>query len=364
MELKPQIIKIIRDKGYITISDFMGMALSTYKDSYYRKKNPFGSQGDFITSPEISQMFGEMIGIWIYNQWVLLGKPSNLNLVELGPGQGVLMRDALKVILKSEMAGCFSVFMLDINEELILRQKENLHFFDRVKWIKNISDVPNSISIFVANEFFDALPISQYIKEKLEWKEVILRTAEHKKEIIFDKLSLHNIQNDHFKYEHKNANDGAIIEESIAATIFIKELSNHSEKYGSISLIIDYGYDVVSKSRKPEQYHPTLQAIKQHQYTPLLTHIGDADLSAHVDFNHLKKTASASGASSFGTMSQHDFLQKLGIEIRLQKLKEANPELKQILDSQYDRLMSRSQMGELFKAMCITKKGVQPFLFD
>jgi len=364
MELKLQIIKEIKDKGYITISDFMKIAMSTYKDSYYRRKNPFESKGDFITSPEISQMFGELIGIWIYNQWALLGKPSNLNLVELGPGSGVLMRDILKVILRTDMAESFFIFMVDINHELVLKQKENLHFFNKIRWIESISDVPNSISIFIANEFFDALPISQYIKEKLEWKEVILRATEHNDDIIFARLSLHDIQNEHFKYEYKNARDGAIIEESRESLDTIRILAQHSNKYDSISLIIDYGYDVIPKLRKHTQYFPTLQAIKQHNYTPLLTHIGNTDLSAHVDFYALKKTAIASGASSFGAITQREFLQNLGINLRLQKLVDTNSNLQTILKNQYNRLMSKSQMGELFKVISISRKGTTPFLFD
>lgn len=365
MEIKTLLFQEIRKRGYISISEFMEIALTLFPSSYYRFKNPFSDQGDFITSPEVSQMFGEMVGIWVYNQWQLLGKPSPVNLVELGPGQGLLMRDLIKVILKTEMkAALAAVYFYDVNEILIEKQKQNLSFFDNTKWTSDLNKLPNIPCIFIANEFFDALPINQYVKEKETWRQVILKDNPEGTNIIFEKITVNDNLNEFFNSNYKNAKDGAVIEESTHAAEYIKFLSRHSLDYQSASLIIDYGYDIEPAIRKETQFYSTLQAIKEHKYSPLLEEIGRADISAHVDFQFLKQQIEYHKAKVEGAITQRDFLLMLGIEIRCQKLIEFNPSMRKILTAQLERLVSKKGMGELFKLICITHPRNNQFIFE
>ena len=353
MEIKDTIHNLIKEKGYITISEFMIVALTSYPNSYYRAKNPFDYHGDFITSPEVSQIFGEILGVWVYQQWINKNKPSTIYLVELGPGRGVLMRDLLRAISHSEMFNSVSVVLYDVNEVLIEEQKKNLKFFNRVKWIDKIEKFPQETSIFISNEFFDALPINQYVKENGRWYELVLMFSEENN-IIFDKILTSDLINDRLNHEHKNSRDGAIVEESKITAYYIKLLADHSENYNSISLIIDYGYNIEPSSRKNSQYLATLQAIKKHKYTILLDDIGSADISAHVDFYAIQKTAIYnSKVKTTKVITQREFLQKNGIEIRFKDLLSRNPSLSNVLNSQYSRLVSKNQMGDLFKVIAI-----------
>lgn len=354
MEIRNIIFKKLREKGHLTISEFMEIALTGYDHSYYRAKNPLERDGDFITAPEVSQMFGEMIGIWVYKQWLILGKPKKLNIVEFGPGRGVLMRDLLRVVLKTDMKNHISVFLYDVNEALIKKQKDTLATFSDVRWLENISQVEAETSIFIANEFFDALPITQYIKVNENWYESILRSTPAGDNIIFDKFEVEEYINEYLNYEHKNAKDGAIIEESKISADYVRLLANHVKNHGSSVLILDYGYDVEPGERQSSQYFSTLQGIKKHQYTPILHDIGNVDISAHVDFNRIRKIAGNIEVKVSNTITQKEFLLEQGISQRLQDLVLKNPELKNILYSQYDRLVSDKEMGNLFKAMVIS----------
>ena len=355
MEIEIELINRIKEEGHISISDFMKLVLTQSKSSYYRSKNPIGEQGDFITSPEISQMFGEMIGIWVYQQWLKLGK-NHINLVELGPGNGSLTRDVIKVLSKTDMQNKFSVRLFEINEELKNAQKESLRSIKQnVNWIRELDEIENKQSIFLANEFFDALPINQYIKEKNTWKEFILKLSPGANQIIFDKKQVPDQLDEQFKYEYIHAKDGAIIEESIEALQIAKFLAQHAKKFDSAALIVDYGYDIKSQDRVSNQFYSTLQAIKEHKYVPILDKLGSCDLTAHVDFNKLKLAINSSGAKSFGTITQRDFLKSLGIDLRANILMKLNPELKNILNSQLKRLTDKGQMGNLFKVLTIAK---------
>ena len=364
MNLTNILFQEIKARGHVTIREFMELALTSHPSSYYRAKNPLNEEGDFITSPEVSQMFGEMVGVWIYNQWLLLGCPKQINLVELGAGQGVLMRDILKVLLKTDMKECFSVYLYDVNQVLISKQKENLEFFSDVNWVKNLVELPKLTSIFVANEFFDALPINQYVKVKKEWMQVVIKTTPEQNELIFDNMPIHHDLGSQLNKDYVNANEGAVVERSEIAAGYLKTLALHSKNYGSVSLIIDYGYDIEPVLRKSTQFLQTLQSIKNHTFTHVLKDVGKADLTTHVDFNYLRKLAIDNKVKALGAINQRDFLISLGIEIRLGKLIEANPLLKDVLEAQYNRLVSHKQMGELFKAICISKIQDNQFLFE
>lgn len=365
MSIRNEIFKITQFRSYVPIDEFMEIILTKHSDSYYKSKNPFDlEQGDFITSPQISQMFGEMIGVWVYNQWNKLGCPSHINLVELGPGTGALMRDLLSVLRKTDMFSAVDVCLYEVNPKLILIQKKMLENFEKITWISNPSEFPNSISIFVSNEFFDVFPIKQFIKAKEIWQEVVITSNAAGDDLIFDRINVNTELNEHLSYEYKNAGDGAVVEESQELGSFVKALASHVREHNSCALAIDYGYDINPDIRKATEYNGTLQGIKAHKFCPILDNIGEADLTAHVNFDFIRKVASSNFIKATHTIDQGEFLIKLGIDTRVTNLIKANPDLTKVLRNQHSRLVSVDGMGKLFKVIALSKKDQENFLFD
>tara|TARA_B110000503_G_scaffold141889_1_gene236875 strand:- start:766 stop:1881 length:1116 start_codon:yes stop_codon:yes gene_type:complete len=354
MPIDSNIRNIIKAKGCIKIDDMMREVLSNTPNSYYKITKNIGKYGDFITSPEISQLFGELIALWAIEKWQELGAPKKLLLIELGPGQGQLMQDFLRVAkLIPEFFNATQIYLLEINQHFIKKQKSNLAEYDKnIKWISDIKQIPKLPSIIISNEFFDALPIKQYMKVKDKWFESILVIDPIDERIKYDKIELHIALQRQLALDHINAQDGAIIEESIESLDIVRFLSKHINNYRGAKLIIDYGYALEAPTRTRGQYNSTLQAIKEHQYHSIIDSLGEADLTAHVDFDALKKAAHEQGVNNYSISSQKEFLTKYGIEIRLQALKiSASQEEKSILDKQVFRLTSSQQMGELFKVL-------------
>ena len=348
----------IKQHGHIKIDDMMREVLSTNKESYYRSTKTLGEEGDFITSPEISQLFGEIIALWAIERWQNLGSPEKFALVELGPGRGKLMQDFLRVAkLAENFYAASEIFLYEINPFFIDSQKANLIEYNKtISWIKNIEDLPQIPTIFVANEFFDALPIKQYLKVKAKWFESTLVTDPTDGRIKFSKIGLHKALQTQLLSEHKNAKDGAIIEESIESLGIMRKLSEHIQKYTGGALIIDYGYNIHSHERKRGHYNSTLQAIKNHQYSPVIDTLGEADLTAHVDFNALSKAAKERSIKNIAFGTQREFLIKYGIKIRLESLKKSlSVQDFSVVEKQVFRLISTSQMGELFKVLELLK---------
>ncbi len=364
MSVRQEIREIIEEKSSIPIDEFMQIAMSKLGSSYYRSKQPLGANGDFITAPEISQLFGEMLGIWCIDSWYKLGKPSKCNLLEYGAGRGILMRDLLR-IAKTDKAfyDALDIWIIDINPILVETQKTILKQFDdkKIKWIKAIHEVSKHPTIILANEFFDALPIKQYEKQNGIWKEKILVFREEKKPLEFALTNVDFELNNILSSEHPNALEGAILEKSPESIKIIEEIHAHIVLNKGAALIIDYGYDIEPNHRTKNQYNSTLQALKNHKYTNILTSLGEADLSAHVDFYALKKASS--GLYVFGTISQRKLLENCGINIRLNSLKKSNPDLSSLLQAQYKRLMDVDKMGALFKAIAICSEEEAPIGF-
>jgi len=357
----------IAQHGYIGIDDMMRITMSASSSSYYRSKQPLGQDADFITSPEISQMFGEMIGVWCVDIWQRLGRPSDVTLVELGPGRGLLMRDLLRATQHVKgFHDAIHIELLEINPLLIDAQKEVLSFFShKIRWITSINEITKSQSIIVANEFFDALPSKQYIKVKKEWNEIVLM-IDPKNHLKFEHCAvLSKILAEQLLHEHPRAGDGAVIEESIESLSVIKYLTDHIKLYDGAMLVIDYGYDLPPILRQDYQYTSTLQAIHNHQFHHILATLGEADLSTHVDFYAMKAVAEARHGLVFGSVEQGEFLRRLGIEVRLKALITQNPGTEVLLKKQYHRLTSKEQMGSLFRAIAITgRESMLPLGFS
>lgn len=359
MPIDSKIRKLIEQNGSIKLDEMMLQVMSVNSSSYYQKQDKLGCLGDFTTAPEISQLFGEMIALWAIDQWHKMGCPRKTNLVELGPGQGVLMRDFLNVAkLVPEFYQSLSIELIEINPHFIKKQKTNLKLaglpIKHHTAIQYISKIP---SIIIANEFFDAMPIKQYIKSKELWYESILIIDPTDGKIKFDKIELGKELQHYLLQEHSNAYDGAVIEESPKSLEIIKFISKHIMKFGGASLVIDYGYDIDPIKRMRNQYDPTLQAIKNHKYCPLLETLGEADLSAHVDFYALKTIGKDIGINVYGSITQRDFLIANGILLRSKLLQNKLPTIEaNIIAKQVDRLIAPNKMGLLFKVLCLVQE--------
>ncbi|MEQ1789266.1 MAG: SAM-dependent methyltransferase [Rickettsiales bacterium] len=331
MALEELIKTRIKKYGAITIAEYMEIALSHPQHGYYMKRDPLGVAGDFITAPEISQVFGEIIGAWLAHNWQLLGAPEDIALVELGAGRGTLMADILRSTKNVKgFHNALSVHLVEISP--ILKQKQwktlaNKH--PRIEWHNSVDSLPQLPLLLVANEFFDALPIHQFVDgaERMVWLD------------INDKLCF-------------SADDGEVTETCEPAIAIIKKIAEHIVTHSGAALIIDYGYVEGSKG-------DTLQAMKNHAYCPVLENAGDADITAHVDFLSLAKAARGAGANVFEAIPQGAFLMRLGAGARTTALCEiSSPEQQQTLISGLKRLADPQEMGELFKVMAITSKQI------
>lgn len=335
MTLEALIKKRIQQFGPISVADYMALCLSHPEHGYYMKRDPLGKEGDFTTAPEISQIFGELLGLWMAAQWQKQGKPKAL-LVELGPGRGTLINDVLRSTKK--VVGFhenISVHLVEISPTLKQKQWKTLAGkHERISWHEDISELPDDAPIFfLANEFFDALPIRQFIENNERM------------------IGLDDGGALTFLPSTKHQALSTIFETCEPAQTIISHLASRIVKQGGAGLVVDYGYT--------DGAGDTLQAMKNHAYAPVLETPGEADLTAHVDFTALKKAALSSGASVFGAIPQGKFLLQIGASQRLMNLcLSANETQKQSLMSGFERLISHEAMGELFKVMALLPSGV------
>jgi SAM-dependent MidA family methyltransferase len=352
--------QLIKENGSISIYQFMEVAMYDKNHGYYINANPIGKDGDFITAPEISQLFGEMIGLYCVEKWIKMREPAKFNLVELGPGRGTLMADCLRAtkhIINFSQA--INIHLVETNIKLIELQKKALKGH-KVYWHNEVSTIPTDLPlIIIANEFFDCLPINRYIKNQGRWYEQHVSIIPKAEEFCLTQIPTDINFSQSLSLEHPNSNHGAVIEICYPAIKIIQQLANIFKKTPGSILIIDYGYDYDPLIRK--SYNGSLQAVKDHNFHPIFSDISRADLTAHVDFFALKVTASSNFCSTIGTVTQREFLQKLGIDIRAQNLKKnATIEQKIEIDSGLDRLINPSQMGNLFKVLEIFSNHLIP----
>ena len=345
--LGQRIARLIEAQGPISIAQFMTIALHDPQNGYYATRDPFGAGGDFITAPEVSQMFGELLGLWIAQSWHDQGKPK-ARLVELGPGRGTLMSDALRVIkqLMPAFLSSVEIVLIEASPALTAIQKDTLKDSGAsVRWAAQFADALADKPLFLlANEFFDALPIRQYVKTERGWCE---RMVVAKDDALDFALSPDTTPID------TDAPIGGFIENAPAATAIVQQISEVIARQGGAALIVDYGYDANAG------FGETLQAVSAHNYASVLEAPGDADLSAHVDFAALANTARAAGAEPFGPVTQGDLLEALGIVQRAATLARGKLGTDSDIDRQLERLVQPDQMGTLFKALAIMPKGAR-----
>lgn len=355
LDLGDQINAQIRATGPMSISTYMRLCLTHPTLGYYKKADPLGAKGDFVTAPEISQLFGEMIGIWLANTWTSLGAPKAFDLVELGPGRGTLLADALRVIKNVPgMIDAMRLALVETNPALIEKQKNLLTPFTPI-WVTELSQLDDHTTpiLMVANEFFDALPIRQFIKKDGTWHERLIGLEGDKRQYGLSPTPLHT---ELIPDQMKDSSDGAIFEQSLLSQDVISTISDKLQNRSGALLAIDYGYTQT-------QIGDTFQAIENHQFADPLANPGKADLTAHVDFESLAKAATHTTGTDQNTLTQAAFLKAMGIVERTESLKAKNPDHAANLETDLNRLIGDTEMGSLFKCLCISSEGLNPYPF-
>lgn len=339
----------IARQGPIPVERFMALANA----AYYARGAAIGRDGDFITAPEISQVFGELIGAWCVNQWTVMGRPDPVRLIELGPGRGTLMADLLRVAaLDRAFLAAIDLHLVETSPALRARQKQALGGW-RARWHDSIDAVPEGPLLLVANEFLDALPIRQWVRGEDGWRERLVGLADGR--LVFQESPDPDPQAPAILASaHQAAPLGAIVEHCPDAHALIAAVAGRVARDGGYALFIDYG---------PAESAPgdSLQAVRRHRPAPILERPGQADLTAHVDFQSLAATAGLAGVAVFGPLGQGEWLRRLGIDIRTQALvAQAPPETTRALAQATQRLIAPAEMGTLFKTMALAPKTSLP----
>jgi SAM-dependent MidA family methyltransferase len=343
--LAEQLRDLIAFEGPITVERYMALCLR----HYYATRDPLGARGDFTTSPEISQMFGELIGLWMLEVWHGMGRPDPCRLIELGPGRGTLMADLLRATkLLPDFSSAVSVHLVETSPALRERQRACLSTSGfRIEWHDRLEDVPPGPALLVANEFFDALPIRQFVATARGWCERLVGLEG-------DRLTF-GLRAEPEKGLRPPRHVGDVLEWPAASIDVAKQLGRRLGSETGAALIIDYGY-------WGPAFGDTLQALKRHAYVDPLSGPGEADLTTHVDFQRLAQAASEAGARVHGLSQQADFLLALGIEARAAGLRRrATPAQSADIDRALARLTERGPkgMGELFKVLAVTHNELE-----
>lgn len=353
MSLKSRIAALIEAQGPMSVAQFMMVALLDAKDGYYATRDPLGAKGDFITSPEISQMFGEMVGLWLVQAWADQGAPKNPRLVELGPGRGTLMADILRTAaVAPDFVADLEVVLIEASPVLQEIQADRLRGLGAdVSWQAQFDDSLSDRPLFlVANEFFDALPVRQYVKSQRGWCERMV-TVTPQGDLAFA-LAPVPVPPATIPQDRQGAPEGGVYEAAPAATALMEDIARIVAARGGAALVIDYGYGAQAG------FAETLQAVGGHAFADVLAEPGHADLSAHVDFAALAEAAQRGGAHVAGPVTQGRFLASIGITERAEQLMKANPQSAADVLAATERLIGTGQMGTLFKALAVTPPGL------
>jgi SAM-dependent MidA family methyltransferase len=340
LPLERLVRETISAEGPMRLDRYMGLCLGHPAYGYYMRRDPFGTEGDFITAPEVSQVFGELIGIWCAAAWQAAGAPQIFNLVELGPGRGTLMSDLLRTAAKAmpDFVKAAAIHLVETSPKL--RELQRQAIGGEVRWHDDLATVPPGPLVLVANEFFDAIPIRQFEKRDGRWHERVVGLRD-------DRLILGLVEAE----IGGQGQDGDIIEFAPARSQIAAVIGQRLAAAPGAALIIDYGH----LSSAPGD---TLQAMRAHAPVSILDGPGTADLTSHVDFEALGKALAQAGATVHPALSQRQFLLAMGLEQRTAMLKaRADAETGDRLDRQAARLAAPDQMGNLFKVLAVTSPG-------
>ena len=336
------------DSKSLPLDKFIDLSLYDKKIGYYMKQNPFGKKGDFITSPNVSRMFSEMIAIWIVGFWENLGSPQKFNLVELGAGNGSMM----KILIESfknfpSFFGACNILIHEKSPKLIKVQKKELKL-KKIVWISELKEIKKIPSIFIANEFFDSIAIKQFVKEKNLWFKRYVKVKKNESNFFFNKKF--NMNKFEKKISYNISKNQSFIEYSLLGLKYLKKITNFIKKNNGGLLIIDYGYT-------EKRMKNTLKAISNHKYSNVLQNIGKSDITHNINFYLFKKQIQKLGGVKELFTTQGNFLKKMGIEKRAEIIsKNLNFSMKADMYYRLKMLMDENKMGKIFKVMFIKKQ--------
>ncbi|MEM9706539.1 MAG: SAM-dependent methyltransferase [Pseudomonadota bacterium] len=352
--LGDRLIALIKARGPITIADYMADALGHPHDGYYSARPAIGAAGDFTTAPEISQVFGELIGVWLVQSWLEMGSPSSFNLVELGPGRGVLMSDVLRAsAIRPGFSNAASVMLVEASGRLRHDQERRLRATSaHISWADSFSECAGGPTLVIANEFFDCLPIRQFVRSESGWRERLVGLDDTGEGLAFTLAATPPEATP--LPDKKDVAVGSVIEISDASASLASEIAQHLQKHTGRALIIDYGHAGHGSG-------DTLQAVRNHAFWPPLSAPGLADLTAHVDFAAISRAAVENGVGVHGPATQGAFLQRMGLTMRVEALAAGkNAEGQAEIHAGALRLASERQMGSVFKALCLSSHELPP----
>ncbi|MFZ2007953.1 MAG: SAM-dependent methyltransferase [Stellaceae bacterium] len=349
--LTARLVRHIRAHGPMTVAAYMAMALHDPDSGYYAHRQPLGAGGDFVTAPEISQIFGELIGLWCADLWQRLGHPDPVVVAELGPGRGVLMADFLRAASGvARFREAMRLHLIEASPVLRTEQQRRLTGIDAT-WLDDVGSLPDGPLLLLANEFLDALPIRQLVRGRADWAERLI-AVDADGQLCFGEGPESPVLTLLVPAERRDAPSGTIVELCPAAASLAAALAERLSRGPGAALFVDYGYVEASGQS-------TLSAIGGHRAAAILDAPGMADLSAHVDFAAVAAAARAGGAAVYGPTPQGAFLTALGAELRLQMLlRRAAPDQRAALESGLRRLIDPAEMGTLFKVLAIASPGM------
>lgn len=351
--LQSEIERLIKSCGPMPVWRYMELCLMHPQYGYYLSRDPLGREGDFVTAPEVSQMFGELLGLWAASVWKAIGSPPLLRLIELGPGRGTMMADALRALrVLPPLYQALSIHLVEVNPVLREKQKATLSGSRHVSWHDTIDDVPDGPAVIFANEYFDVLPIHQMVKRETGWHERTVELDSNGKLVFgaapepiprFDVLLPPLV---------RAAPHGAVFEWRPDAEIM--KIASRVRDQDGAALIIDYGH---GRSDAGD----TFQAIASHTFADPLKNPGQTDVTAHVDFQSLVRAAEDLGARVHGPVTQGEFLRQLGIETRaLSLMAKATHEVAEDIAGAMQRLVGggRGGMGQMFKVLAVSEPNL------
>jgi NADH dehydrogenase [ubiquinone] 1 alpha subcomplex assembly factor 7 len=357
--LQDKIKNRIREAGPMSVAEYMTVCLLDPVQGYYPTRDPLGADGDFITAPEISQMFGEVLGLWCVQSWIDMGRPDSFHLIEYGPGRGIMMSDMLRsASLDAGFKAAVQVWLIEASAALEAVQGRTLAAAGvPIQWAARLEDIPAGPSLIIGNEFLDCLPIQQLICDdpfagKKGWVERRVGLDDEER-LCFVKIDVPaaSILTDKLPEGARDARKDDLLETCPSAAQIVDSLTARFSDHPGRALFIDYG---------PEdtEFGDTLQALKRHKKVGVFSDPGNTDLTARVDFAALAQTAQAAGLDVSAAVPQREFLSKLGLEMRAVTLTRAKPDAKPVIARQLHRLTDAEEMGELFKAICLSSAGL------
>ncbi len=342
----------IAETGPISIAEYMSWCLSHPQYGYYMRGDPLGATGDFITAPEISQMFGELIGGWLVAAWEQAGRPAQFVLAELGPGRGTLMADALRVAARlPDFMAAADLWLVETSPALRSLQAKTLAAH-RPRWADRVEALPEAPLLLVANEFFDALPVCQFQRVDTFWRERRVGLADDALAFVWAAPQAAPSLDAQFP----GVPDGALVETNPLGQAIAADLGARIASQGGAALIVDYGAEGGTGD--------TFQAVADHASVDPLSAPGEADLTAHVSFDALASAATQGGARAFGPVPQGVFLERLGITARARKLAAAQPQNAPAVAAAHRRLTHPAEMGNLFRVLALSQGDGLPPGFD